>query len=90
MAQMTILLRQDPVTRKQNIIVKLDSEPDALPIEHEQLHRKLVEKLVSAGMKIEDLGHIEIEREAPRSIGAEPASTENTPVAKPQGSGRSA
>ncbi len=65
MAEMLIILRRDPQTGKQNIIVKLDSDPDALPIEHEQMHRKLVEKLVAAGQKLEDLGEIVVEREAP-------------------------
>lgn len=64
MAELTIMLRRDANTGKQNVIVKLDSDPDALPIEHEQLHRKLVEKLVGQGMDVEDLGEIIIEREA--------------------------
>lgn len=63
MAQVTIVLRRDPASGKQNIIVKLDSDPDALPVEHEQLHRQLVEKLIGAGIEPEDLGHIVIERE---------------------------
>ncbi len=63
MAEVLILLRRDPVTGKQNIVVKLESDPDSLPIEHEQLHRRLVEKLVGKGMKAEDLGDIVIERE---------------------------
>lgn len=67
MATMTILLRRDPDSGKQNIIVKLDSDPDALPIEHEQLHRTLVEKLVGKGVDAEDLGEIVIEREPERA-----------------------
>jgi hypothetical protein len=63
MAQMLIILRRDPQSGKQNIVVKLDSDPDALPIEHEQLHRRLVEKLVGKGLNPEDLGEIVIERE---------------------------
>lgn len=63
MAQMLIILRRDPQSGKQNIVVKLDSDPDALPIEHEQLHRKLVEKLVGKGLNPEDLGEIIVERE---------------------------
>lgn len=63
MAEMIILLRRDPQTGKQNIIVKLDSDPDALPIEHEQLHRKLVEKLIGKGINAEDIGELVIERE---------------------------
>ena len=63
MAEVLILLRRDPKTGKQNIIVKLESDPDSLPIEHEQLHKRIVEKLVGKGMKAEDLGDIVIERE---------------------------
>ena len=63
MAEMIIMLRRDPHSGKQNIIVKLDSDPDALPMEHEQMHRKLVEKLVGKGLDPEDLGEIIIERE---------------------------
>ena len=62
MAEMIIMLRRDKATGKQNIIIKLDSDPDALPIEHEQMHRKLVEKLT--GLKPEDLGEVIITREA--------------------------
>ena len=63
MAEVLILLRCDPKTGKQNIVVKLESDPDSLPIEHEQLHKSVVEKLVGKGMKAEDLGDIIIERE---------------------------
>lgn len=75
MAQMTIVLRRDPASGKQNIIIKLDSDPDALPIEHEQLHKKLVEKLIGTGLDPEDLGEIVIEREQV----AEPAQPTGTP-----------
>ena len=64
MAEMLIVLRRDPRTGKQNIVVKLDSDPDALPVEHEQMHRQLVEKLIGKGLKLEDLGELVIEREA--------------------------
>jgi len=63
MAEMLIILRRDPQTGKQNIVVKLDSDPDALPIEHEQLHKRLVEKLIGKGLKPEDLGEVIIDRE---------------------------
>jgi hypothetical protein len=64
MAEMIIMLRRDPNTGKQNIIIKLDSDPDVLPMEHEQMHRALVEKLIGKGMKPEDLGELIVEREA--------------------------
>jgi hypothetical protein len=63
MAQMIIRLIRDPGTGKQNIIVKLESDADALPHEHEELHRRLVEQLVGKGRPIEDLGELIIERE---------------------------
>ena len=76
MAEMIIMLRRDPNTGKQNIIIKLDSEPDALPHEHEQMHRRLVEKLT--GLKPEDMGEVIIERE-PEAQPSEPAKTPNEP-----------
>ncbi len=85
MAQLTIVLRRDPQSGKQNIIVKLDSDADSLPIEHEQLHRTLVEKLVGKGIPAEDLGEIVIEREpvsqpAPKVV--EPTEPERTKSAQ--------
>ena len=74
MAEMLIILRRDPQTGKQNIIVKLDSDPDALPVEHEQMHRQLVEKLISKGLQPEDLGELIVERE-PSAGTAQPTGT---------------
>jgi FtsH ternary system domain X3-analog len=62
MAELTIMLRRDPTTGKQNVIIKLDSDADALPYEHEQMHRELVEKLL--GKSLEDFGEVIVEREA--------------------------
>ncbi len=64
MPEMTIQLRRDPNTGKQNIIVKLRSDEDALPHEHEQLHRALVDKLIEGGiLKAGEEGNLIIERE---------------------------
>lgn len=76
MAEMIIMLRRDPDTGKQNIIIKLDSEPDALPHEHEQMHRSLVEKLT--GLKPEDMGEVIIVRE-PETQSSEPPKSQNEP-----------
>jgi hypothetical protein len=78
MAEMIIMLRRDPNTGKQNIIIKLDSEPDALPLEHEQMHRQLVEKLIGKGLKPEDLGELIVERE-PEAQPSQPTATPNEP-----------
>ena len=87
MAEMLIILRRDPQTGKQNIVVKLDSDPDALPIEHEQLHKRLVEKLVGKGLDPEDLGEIIVEREE-QAEPAAPASKPNEPQRQKQGQGQ--
>ena len=64
MAEMTIRLRCDPVTGKKDIIVSLRSDEDALPHEHEQRHRALVDKLIQGGIvKAGELGQIIVERE---------------------------
>lgn len=76
MAEMTIRLRCDPATGKKDIVISLHSDADALPHEHEQQHRALVEKLISGGLlKESEVGKIVVEREQ-----AEP---EAAPVAEP-------
>jgi hypothetical protein len=73
MAEMTISLRCDPATGKKNIIVTLHSDEDALPHEHEQMHRALVEKLVNRGLlKAEEAGQITVEREEEEKAPAAP------------------
>jgi hypothetical protein len=64
MAQMIISLRCDPVTGKKDIVIKLHSDPDALPIEHEQQHRALVDKLIEGGIvRASEVGKVVVERE---------------------------
>lgn len=64
MAEMTIRLRINPETGKKDIVVSLRSDEDALPHEHEQQHRELVEKLIEGGMLSEgEAGGLIIERE---------------------------
>jgi FtsH ternary system domain X3-analog len=83
MAEMTIMLRRDPQTGKQNIIIKLDSDADTLSHEHEQLHRQLVEKLVGK----DNVGELIVERE-PASEPAAPVSNETPQERKKQGEAR--
>ena len=87
MALMTIRLVRNPKTGKQTVVVKLDSETDALPIEHEQLHRELVEKLIGKGLNVEDLGEIVIERDTEKAPAPEKSAE---PVAEPQKQGTGA
>ncbi len=71
MAEMTIRLIPDPATGKKNIVIALRSDEDALPHEHEQMHRALVEKLVNGGLlKAEEVGQIVVEREEEKAPAA--------------------
>jgi hypothetical protein len=84
MAEMTIRLRTDPATGKKDIIIDLHSDSDALPHEHEQQHRALVQRLIEGGLiKAEELGQVVVERE--QGV-AEPAA----PVSSPQAEERQA
>jgi len=84
MALMTINLRRDPQTGKQTITIKLDSDRDALPQEHEQMHRALVEKAL--GRKLEDNDEIVVERESSAEP-AEPQKTEPQPERRKEAQG---
>jgi hypothetical protein len=65
MAEVTIRLQTNPVTGKKDIIVSLSRDEDLLPLEHEQMHRALVEKLLDGGLvKAVELGEIVVERES--------------------------
>jgi hypothetical protein len=72
MAELTIRLRRDPQTGKQDIVITLRSDEDALPHEHEQMHRELVEKVIGK----ENVGKVIVEREP----GKEPSSSIGEPV----------
>jgi len=50
MAEMTIKLRVNPATGRYEVKVDLESDADALPFEHEELHRRVVSKLLQSGL----------------------------------------
>jgi hypothetical protein len=84
MAEMTIRLTRDPETGKQNIVIKLRSDDDALPHEHEQQHRALVDRLINGGiLKASEVGKIVVERQEETGA-AEPSSS--TPQGQRQAS----
>ena len=64
MPEMTIRLRINPETGKRDIIIGMRSDEDALPHEHEQQHRNLVDKLLEKGIiKEGEEGNLIIDRE---------------------------
>jgi FtsH ternary system domain X3-analog len=70
MAEITIRLRRDPETGKHDILIDMESDQDALPHEHEQMHREAVEKLIGK----HNVGKVIIEREEEKT----PSSPEST------------
>jgi FtsH ternary system domain X3-analog len=81
MATLTLRLEIDPVTHKKNVWVKYDSDSDALPQEHEEQHKKLVEALIAGGtVTPEELGTLTIEREGQGA--AKAPATEGAPAAR--------
>jgi hypothetical protein len=88
MAEMTIRLIPDPVTGKKNIFVALRSDADALPHEHEQMHRALVDKLINGGLlKTSEVGQIVVDREGDEKAPVLPveARDRQEPTARKQG-----
>ena len=85
MATLTLRLETDPATKKKNVWVKYESDSDALPMEHEEAHRKIVAALIAGGtVKAEDMGNVVIEREGGVTVVKEPEKKEEpkaTPVA---------
>ena len=63
MAGATIRLIYNLRTGRQDIYVDYDSELDALPFEHEDAHRELIQQLVGAsGLGEDELGEVVISR----------------------------
>lgn len=82
MAELQIRLEIDPDTGKKNVTVEYLSEDDALPMEHEQEHRRLVDALIEGGaLKAAELGTIRVERAGEEAL----AESESSPGAQREG-----
>ena len=69
MPELNIRLQIDPETGKKNLIIEYESDADALPMEHEDEHRQLVDALVEGGMlRAEELGKVVVRREATAGV----------------------
>ena len=76
MAEMTIRLRVNPETGKKDIVINLRSDEDALPHEHEQHHRQLVNQLIDGGvLGASEVGDVVVEREEETAIPQSPVSS---------------
>ena len=66
MADVTIRLVSNPKTGKRDIYIDYESEDDALPFEHEEDHRDVVEKLLGQGiLDPDDIGQVKVGRVQP-------------------------
>jgi hypothetical protein len=83
MAELTIALRHNPETGKKDIIIHLESDADALPHEHEEAHRELVEKIIGKGKS----GKVIVERESEKTAPPTKPNEELAPQKTAQGQG---
>ena len=84
MPSVTIRLRVDPVTKKKDVLIDYQGDSDALPMEHEEAHRKIVNGLIEGGvLKAEELGQIVVDRETGEA--AAEVAPEATPQAEKEG-----
>ena len=67
MAEITLRLRYNLQTGRKDLFIDYHSDEDALPIEHEQDHRAVVESLLGKGvLKRDELGEIIVRRAQPQ------------------------
>jgi hypothetical protein len=79
-AEAVIRLVIDPVTGKKDVLVKYVSDEDALPMEHEEEHRRLVERLLAGGVvSASELGMVVVEREGSVVVAEEESASESVP-----------
>ncbi len=77
MGDITIRMQYNLKTGKKDVWIDLVSEPDSLPIEHEQDHRQIVELLLGKGvLQADELGEVEVRRIQPEQERRREAETE--------------
>ncbi len=81
-SELVLRLRVDPVTGRREVVVDYTSDADALPIEHEDEHRRLAGKVVEGGL---GSGKVDVSR--PVEEPAAPSPTGEQPVAEGTKSG---
>lgn len=79
MAELVLRLRVDPATGRREVVVDYHSDSDALPIEHEDEHRRLAGKVVEGGL---NSGRVEVTREEEAPVTGGPVAGEQ-PIATP-------
>ena len=86
MAEITIRLRYNLQTGRKDLFIDYHSDDDALPIEHEQDHRAVVESLLGRGvLKPDELGEVVVRRGQSRA--APQTASDQTPEELSEGQG---
>lgn len=83
MAEVILRLRVDPATGRREIVIDYTSDSDALPVEHEEEHRRLAGKVVEGGL---GGNKVSVSRESDGN--AAQGQAESTPEAQPQATKR--
>ena len=78
MADLILRLRVDPRTGKREVVIDYPSDSDALPMEHEETHQQLANKVIEGGLRS---GKVDVSRESEGTATEAPAGSE--PVAEP-------
>ncbi len=77
MAEVTIRLVIDKATGKKDVVISYATDADALPMEHEDEHKRLVDRLIEGGaLSAAELGTIVVERVQKSELGSEVGSEE--------------
>jgi hypothetical protein len=79
MAELVLRLRVDPATGRRELVIDYASDSDALPMEHEEEHRRLAGRVLEGGL---GNSKVAVTRAAETPSVESPAST-NDPVATP-------
>ena len=78
MGEINIRFKFDTTTGKKEIVIEYESDSDAMPVEHERRHRRIVEQLVGQGvLKPEEADGVKVERVRPGTSGE--SKTPNAP-----------
>lgn len=86
MSEIKIHLRYNLETGKKDIIIKYESDDDALPYEHEQRHWEIVEQLIGEGViDPEDVGNVRVGKLHDEDLST--PQQESTPQQQPQKAG---
>ena len=82
MPEVILRLVVDAKTGRRQVVVDYQSEADALPIEHEDAHRKLAGKVVHGGLRS---GLVEVSREEAEAASGPTAGDEKVAEGQKQG-----